>query len=106
MDQKMELTYLTVECDNTLKDGSTCQHPNKRVIKIYDPDDFSPDGSKSVLSQYWCEKCQQIQMIRYEFYRENEEIKARLKNRLEPNPLTVAKRDSTGITVRPRSCRK
>lgn len=102
----MKTTELVVTCDNPQSNKTVCGYPNKRVVKIYHPDEFSPKGPKSVLSQYWCEKCGSVQMIRYEFYEENGEVKARLKHRLEPDKLSMAKKDPVGITVRPRSSRK
>lgn len=66
-------TKLEVKC-------KACKKPFVREVKTYQPEDFSPDGTKSIMSQYWCPHCKEPQAARYEFYRNKQgEVCARVK---------------------------
>jgi len=93
----MKMLSIDVVCDK-------CQHVNNRQVVEIEPEKFSANGSKSLLSQYWCSECEGVQVVRYEFYRDkNREIKVRLKCRIEETSTLVPKVPSTGITVRARA---
>lgn len=85
---------LSLYCDR-------CHALNEREVQEYKPEDFSKEGTKSVLSQYWCCKCGEVQVIRYEFYRDNQKkIRARLKCQIEASSSLVSKQPTGGITAR------
>lgn len=81
-----------------------CAALNIREVKLMDPDIFHPDGTKSVLSQYWCSKCNAVQVIRYEFMKNKKgEITAQLKARIDSTSISVPKQTDIGFIVRPKA---
>jgi uncharacterized C2H2 Zn-finger protein len=73
----MEITPLEVKCIQ-------CKKSHTRQVKVFEPEIFSKQGTGSILSQWWCPRCGTVNAIRYEFYRQDEKILARVKGRVEP----------------------
>ena len=71
----MTLTPLEVSCDH-------CRKKHTRQVKTFEPESFSPNGTKSIFSQWWCPRCGTVNAVRYEFYRKDLEILARVKSRV------------------------
>ncbi len=93
----MDQTILKSKCKH-------CKTSIERNVKTYEPELFSAKGSKSILSQFWCPKCGEVNAIRYEFYRDKQKnICARVIKTLEPVPFHVPKNVSRNITVRPKA---
>jgi len=93
----MKTRTLEIKCES-------CNTPNSRTVKLYDPEVFSKNGTQSVLSQFWCIKCGTVQALRYEFYRDkNKEIQTRVKCQVDSKSIASPKEAPTGLTVRPKA---
>ena len=75
----IEFTPLDASCCH-------CETKHTRNVKVIDPKTFSWNGTQSVLSQFWCPKCDEVNAVRYEFYRDRKDksIKARVKRHVNP----------------------
>jgi len=95
----MKMITLETTCDK-------CNSVNKKKIKMYQPEDFSKDGTGSVLSQMWCPKCRAAMVVRYKFVRKTDKIVAQIIDKYEADSIFVPREPEPGITIRPRLKRR
>jgi hypothetical protein len=89
---------------NLIYQCTMCNKDNQRLVRLYNPEDFSKKGTGSILAQCWCKHCSAPQVFRYGFYRDEQgEIQTQVIKHFSPDSVFVHQKAETGITVRPRS---
>ena len=90
-----KLTSLEVKCPD-------CSHYNKKTIAIYHPKEFSEDGKQSVLSQFWCQKCDAAVAFRYKFKEKKDVITPVFMKYIDIESTAQAPRPKIKLTARAR----
>ena len=73
-----------------------CKKVHTREVSVIEPEKFSPKGTKSVMSQFWCPYCKYPNAIRYAFSRAKDKtIKVRIKTRVDPIGMPILHGDET-----------
>lgn len=92
----MEFTKLKYRC-------LECEAKLERLVRVFHPDEFSPKGTKSVLFQSWCDKCNEPIVLRYSFKEEDRRITAGVTAYVKTDTGIVPKKQKLvdELTARP-----
>jgi len=85
----MQFVELEVVCNN-----DPCQHPNQELVKPI------PGYEGTILKSFWCAKCREPIVIRYQFAQDGE---AEVVLYVEAAEVYAPRKPETGITIRPRA---
>jgi hypothetical protein len=85
-----------------------CNNSHSRPVDVLAPEAFAPGREPTMISSFWCPRCQVPQVVKYLFSRnlENGDVDVTLVEHIQVIAKFIASPGSTGISVRPKASKR